>query len=83
MFTRPVIRSRFLPTPADSVLSRLTLVKPPKNVQAIASQKTDQPATDIPLKLNFRKAVPVIVELMRRVIQVAYINSQTVSSIIH
>jgi len=41
---RPVSHSRFSPTPADSVLSRCqALVKPPKNLQAIASQKTRQP----------------------------------------
>jgi len=37
---RPVSHSRFLPTPADSVLSRasrLALVKPPKNLEAITS----------------------------------------------
>jgi len=43
---RPVSHSRFSPTPADSMLSvasRLTLVKPPKNLQAIASRKARQP----------------------------------------
>jgi len=42
-----VSHSRFLPTPADSVLSRrqptYNLVKPPKNLQAIASRNTSQP----------------------------------------
>jgi len=44
--TRPVSRRRFSPMPADSVLScrqPTKLVKPPKNLQAIASQKTRQP----------------------------------------
>jgi len=47
--------NRFSPTPADSVLSHrqpIDLVKPPKNVQAIASRKTRQP-----LNLKFKKAV--------------------------
>jgi len=44
---RPVSHRRFSPSPADSVLSRRTLVKPPKNLQAIASRKTSQPQLNI------------------------------------
>jgi len=52
-------RSHLSPSPANSVLnrrhvaSRLTLVKPPKNLQAIASQKTRQP-------LAFRGVYPYL-----------------------
>ena len=48
---RPVSHSRFSQTPADSVLSRrqpiLTLIKPPKNLQAIASRKTHSTKVEV------------------------------------
>jgi len=80
---RPGSRSRFSSTPADSV------VKPTKKLTSHRQPK-DPSATGIALQWKYKQAASCrnigskcFVELMRRGIQVAYIHSQTINSIIH